>query len=316
MRVVKSPFMCAQVFRRLVRTTLLALALVAPLFAASLAHAQAPVVGATLGLAVEDPGRAFPPGQNASVTLLVNYAVQPGAQPTPDPGQERYNFTSPTRVTLSVKQLPSWASDAVIEPAELLIEVPAQAAAGGNYARRATVTFAVAEDAPALQREEIIVEGVAAPNGNIREARGESAPVKLRAAVVGLLNVTSEEFIVIPGGRWTTIPFTVRNDGNHAVPVALNVTTRPENSQVEFPREIRLEPGASEVVEVRLRTPWTNAEIGELQLEAVPILEDEDGRPSSSVVEITGTSAVPGPSAPLLLGAVAGAWLLARRRRA
>lgn len=308
--------MCAQAFTPVVRTLVLALLLVAPLLAASSAHAQAPVVDALLGLAVEDPGRAFEPGSNASVTVLVNYAVRPGAQPAPDPSQERYNYTSPTRVVLAIKQLPSWGMNATIEPAELLIEVPPQAGVGGNYARRATVTFVVASDAPALQREEIVVEGVAAANGNIKEARGESAPVKLRAAVVGLLNVTAEPFVVVPGGRWTTVPFTVRNDGNYALPVQLNVTTRPENSQVEFPREIRLEPGASEVVEVRVRTPWTNAEVGELQLEAVPLLEDEDGRPSSMVVDVTGTSAVPGPSTPVLLAALVAACLVARRRRA
>lgn len=294
------------------RTLVLALLLVAPLLAASPAHAQVGVVDATLALAVEDPGRAFEPGSNASVVVLVNYAVRPGAAPAPDPAAP--NQTASTRIALAVKQLPSWGANATIDPAELLIELPPQATAGNNYARRVTVTFLVLPDAPALQREDIVVEGTAAPNGNIKEARGESAPVKLRAAVVGQLNVTAEPVVVIPGGRWATVPFTVRNDGNSEVPVRLNVTTRPENSQIEFPTEIRLAPGASAVVEVRVRTPWTNAEIGELELEALPLLEDEDGEPSSSIVAVTGTSAVPGASTPLVVAALAAACLAARRR--
>lgn len=303
--------MCVQALPRPVRTLLLALLLVVPLFVGP-AHAQAGVVDATLGLAVEDPGRAFVPGTNASVTVLVNYAVRPGATPAPDPSAP--NQTASTRVTLAVKQLPSWGANATIEPSELLIELPPQSGVGGNYARRVTVTFLVLPDAPALKREDIVVEGVASQNGNIKEARGESAPVKLRADVVGLVNVTAEPFVVVPGGRWTTVPFTVRNDGNAELPIRLNVTTRPENSQVEFPTEIRLAPGASEVVEVRVRTPWTNAEIGELELEALPLLEDDDGKPSSHIVEVAGTSAMPGPSTPAVLVAMLVVCLALRRR--
>lgn len=301
------------------RAPLAASVLLAALLAPA-AVAQFGVVTASVAASVEDPGRALVPGANESVGILVNYRVGSGAQPTPAPTPDRPENTTPTRITLAIKEQPSWVLGATFDPS--VIEIPLGidrspgGATGGNYPARANVILQVAPDAPALQREDIVVTAVAEPNGNIAGATGESAPVKLRATVVGKLNVTPPgASTVIAGGRWTSVPFEVRNEGNSEIVAKINVSTRPENSQVEFLDTLTLAPGATQTVDVRIRTPWTNAELGTLELVAIPIVDGDEGEPARGETELLGTSAVPGAPAAFLLGAL-GALALARRRRA
>lgn len=282
------------------------------LLAAPLAAAQAGVVPSNLSVSVEDPGRALVPGANESIGLLLNYRPGAGAQPQPAPTVDRPENTTPTRIALSATQLPSWVASATFEPAVLEVPMGPDAAQGRNYALRATMILVLAPDAPALEREDVVVGAVAEPNGNIAGANAESAPVKLRATTVGKLNVTTEPARVIPGGRWVTIPFTVVNQGNSDIVAKVNVTTRPENSEIQFPETLNLKRGESAVVEVRVRTPWTAAEFGTLELEAVPLVDGEEGEPARGVVEVVGTSAVPAPAAAWLVLLVVGA-ALARR---
>lgn len=304
--------MTAQRLPRLVSRLLVALLLLLPL--ASFAQAQAPVVPATLIVTVEDPGRALQPGGESPVNVIVNYRPGQGAHPAPDPDEPQ--LVNKTRITLEPKTLPSWAVGARIEPAEFWVDIPPQGAAGGTFNLRTTMFVNLSADAPALQREEVVVVGRAEPNGNIQGAQAESQPIKLRPAVVGLLNVTSADpLVVIPGGRWSVVPFSVRNDGNSNLTARLNVTLRPENSQVEFPETVTLAPGESTTVEVRVRTPWTNAEAGDLELQALPLLDDESGKASAASVQVSGQSAVPAAPA----GVALLTWLAlagARRRRA
>lgn len=277
------------------------------------AAAQAPpasVVRSQLSVSVEDPGRALQPGKLEPIVVLLSYAWSPGAQPGlgTDPTSEE-NQTQKTKVHLAVKQMPSWVANATFE--KDVVELSVNGPTSGNAAVAVNLVLGVSPDAPALQREEIVVTGTADPNGNVAPSAGESPPVKLRAAVVAKLNVTSAPSQVVPGGRWTAMPFTVRNDGNTELKVKLNVTARPQDSQVEYPDTVTLARNASEVVEVRLRVPWTGAESGIVELEAVPLLDDDEGKPARSSIDVVGQSAVPSP-APLL--ALLAACLLLRRR--
>lgn len=287
---------------------LLLLGLVAPVAAAQ--GAPPGVVRSQLSVSVEDPGRALQPGRMEPVVVLLSYSWSTGAQPGlgSDPTSED-NGTQRTRVRLAVHQMPSWVANATFESD--VVELPVNGPAPGTSAATVSLVLGIGPDAPALQREEILVTGTAEPNGNVAGATGQSPPVKLRAAVVARLNLTAEPSQVVPGGRWTPMPFALRNDGNTELKVKLNVTARPQDSQVEYPGTVTLARGRQEVVEVRLRVPWTGAETGIVELEAVPLLDDEDGRPARASVEVLGQSAVPA-AAPLL--GVLAALLLARRR--
>lgn len=280
--------------------------------------ALAPVAGAQLGLVdpelavfVEDPGRAFVPGAEEPVTVVVNYAPGNGARPTPAPTAEKPEATQPTRVLLAVKQQPSWVESVRLEPAEVVLEMPAESVTG-SYRGSAIAYLLVKPDAPALEREAFLVEATAQPNGNIAGKTAVSPEVKLRATTVGLLNVTAEPASIVPGGRWTVVPFEVRNEGNSAIVAKLNVTVRPENSQVEFPETIELARGEARQVDVRIRTPWTAAETGSLELEAVPLVDGEEATPARAEVLVRGQSAVPGAPVAALVLALA---LVARLRR-
>lgn len=263
----------------------------------------------TLTVFTEDPGRAFTPGMEEPVTVVVNYQPANWQRPAPAPTTDRPEDVTPTRILIEVKQLPSWVASARIEPAEILVKVNVEEIAQ-TYSQRATAWLNVSPDAPALQREELVVTATAEPNGALNGASAESPPLNLRAATVGLLNVSADATMVLPGGRWSVVPFTVRNDGNSDIVAKLNVTVRPENSQVEFVDTLQLKRNESRVVEVRIRTPWTNAEIGSLELEAVPIVDGEEATPSRAEVEVHGQSAVPAPPLALAL-----ALALALRRR-
>lgn len=269
-------------------------------------------VAATLNLAVEDPGRQMVPGGNETISILVNYNVAAGAQPQPAPTQERPENTSATRITLTAKELPAWVVNATFIPEVLEAPLDQTAAAGTRVTMRANVSLVISPDAPALEKANIVVVGTAAPNGNIAGATAESQPTAIKATTVGKLNVSAEPAQFISGGRWAVIPYTVTNQGNSDVVAKLNVTLKPENAQVEFPTTLELKRNESKVVEVRVRTPWNAAEIGELELEAVPLVDGEEGQAATTAVEVTGRSAVPGAGVPLVLLAVA---LLAWRRR-
>lgn len=285
------------------RAALLGLLLVA-LVLAPPALAQLPtgggVVQSQVTVAVEDPGRALQPGKLETVNVLVNYFWSPGAVPGPgsEPAGEQ-NQTQRTRVTLAVKQMPSWVANATFANGEV-IEVEVQGPGSSNAPNVVPLVLGIAPDAPALQREDIIVTAAADANGNIGPSRGESPPVKLRGAVVARVNVTSEASQIVPGGRWTVMPFTVRNDGNTELKVQLNVTARPQDSQVEYPTTVTIPRNESARVEVRLRVPWTYSIGGIVELEAIPLVDDEEGKPARSEIEVLGQSAVPvGPLAGL-----------------
>lgn len=286
-------------------------ALLAPAALAQLPVGGGPVQSLT-SVSVDDPGRALQPGKFELVLVIVNYRWNAGGTPAPGPDPSRAeNDTQPTRVTLAVKQLPSWVANATFDPPELLMIVePPVPGNSGTASSVVDLVLGIAPDAPALQREEIVVTATAEPNGNIAGSSGESPPVKLRGAVIAKLNVTSEPSKIVPGGRWTPMPFTVRNVGNTELKVKLNVTARPQDSQVEYPETVTLPRNGSAVVEVRLRVPWTGAETGIVELEATPLTEDESGTPARASIEVLGQSAVPVPG-PLL--ALLAAWLLAKR---
>lgn len=294
------------------RAWLLALLVLAPALA-SLAAAQGPGTFASLTVAVEDPGRAFSPGRNESLNVLINYNVHPGGAPAPGPNPtEEGNETQPTRVTLSAKAIPSWVENVTFDPPVVEIKIPF-GHVSGTIPALATAIVLVKPDAPALQREEFVVEAVAAQNGNLQEARAESAAIKLRAAFVARVNVTTEPSIIVPGGRWTDITFHVVNQGNAETKVELNVTARPQESEVDYPKSVTLPVRGAQDVVVRLRLPWTYAEGGIVELEAIPLTDDDEGKPARAETEIFGQSAVPAPPLAVALALVAGLALSRRR---
>lgn len=290
-----------------------ALVLLAILLAPT-ALGQLAVIPVTLTVFIEDPGRAFIPGANESVTVVVNYAPAQGGRPAPAPSADRPEDTMPTRVTFTPKSTPSWITSVTFDPPEVLIYMGVNRS-GGSQGGRTQAILAIAPDAPALERELFTVTATAEPNGNIVGATSESGELKFRATTIGKLNVTAEPVAIIPGGRWTTIPFTIRNEGNSEIVAKVNVTTRPENSQVEFPTTLQLKRDEIRTIEVRLRTPWTGAEFGTLELQAAPILDGEEGPASRAEVDIRGESAVPATGVPALLAGLAALALLARRVR-
>lgn len=288
---------------------LVLLALLAPLAGAQTPTVPAGVVDSQMTVSVEDPARALQPGRFEALNVLVNYRPGNGAVPAPgpDPTSET-NATQRTKVHLAVKQMPSWVANATFAQDVLEMNVDSR---GGNSAAVVVLVLGIAPDAPALQREEIIVTATADPNGNVKGSTGESPPVKLRGAIVAKINVTSPDQLVVPGGRWTVFPFSIRNDGNAELKVKLNVTARPQDSQVEFPQTVTIPRNGTEVVEVRLRVPWTYAIGGIVELEATPLLDAEEGKSARSETDVLGQSAVPFPS---WIVAVGGALLLARGR--
>lgn len=269
---------------------------------------------ATLSLTLDDPARALEPGLEAELELYTRYTVSQ-AIGEPDPGVvEAGNGARPTRITFTVVQLPSWATEASVEPSEVFV-YPPLGVGGQVNAPMVMVRVNVSPDAPALQREVIMVEAVAEENGAIPEARGRSPDIKIRAAEVANANVTSlvESPYVLEGGGWTTVPFQVRNDGNKDTTFILNVTVRPEMSEVEFPKEIALAVDQAATIEVRIRMPWTEREAGSLTFEATPLMEDDEGPSSSATVDVVGESAMPvGAAVPLV--ALLVAFLASRRR--
>lgn len=301
--------------RRLVRS-LLGLALVVlGLVATPLALGQG-VVTSRVAPDLTDPARALQPGEEFEMDVHVTYQVGPGYQPEPDP-ENTQSLGKPTRFTASVKTAPSWVADARVEPAEVFLSLPIGRQGGEFAVEGFKLKFRVNDDAPAMVREPVAVTVTAEPNGNIQGSTGDSPEYRLKAAEVAKLNVTSDRgtVVVIDGGRWTTLPFTIRNEGNDATVVLLNVTLRPELSEVRLSaQQIDLPLGGTAVVTVDLRTPWTERETGTLELEATPLLDEEEGEPTKASVDIAGTSAVPGPGAGALLAA-ALVGLLARRAR-
>lgn len=248
----------------------------------------------TLIVSLLDPGFGFPPGGSGDVQVLVTYQWPNGAAPQPSPTPEVAENTTPTEITLTAKQLPSWVESATFVPEKLYAKIPLdKQATASSTSLAANVTLKIRPDAPALTREDLVVAGDSSANGNLAAAHGESAPIKLRVAPVGKVNVTSAPQAIIPGGRWTTITYQVKNEGNTDLVAKLNVTVKPENSEVEFPKSLTLAKNSTVPVEVRIRTPWTNAELGTLTLEAIPIVDGTDGKTSSFDVDVRGESAVP-----------------------
>lgn len=294
----------------------LPLLLLAALLLAPGALAQLGLVPATLSVTANDPGgNGLQPGAMTDIVVIVNYQVSQTGRPTPAPTPDRPEATAPTRITLSVKSAPSWVDNVTIEPAEHFIYLGPENATTVSHRRVSTAHVNVSATAPAGQREPFVFTATAEPNGNIAGGAADSPELLQRARVVGVANVTGPAQVTLAGGRWSTVEFNVRNDGNAPLLMKLNVTVRPENSQVKFADTLQLGAGASSVVPVELRTPWTNAEFGVLELEATPIVEGEEATPARAEVAVVGESAVPFPGGLPLALALAFALAFHRPHR-
>lgn len=270
-----------------------------------------PLVKATLSVSVEDPGHALQPDRDEALVVLLSYNVQTGAVPAPGPDPTNPdNDTQHTRITLAAKTIPSWVENVTFDPPVVEVKPPT---GSGNTPATAMAIVHVKRGAPALQREDFVITGSAEPNGNIQAASGESPAIKLRAAFIAKVNVTAPVQQIVPGGRWTDMPFTLTNLGNAETKVELNVTARPQDSQVEYPPSVTLPVNGTQVVNVRLRVPWTYGEGGIVELEATPLNDQDEGKPTKAEIEVLGQSATPTLGAPAALLALAALALLRRR---
>lgn len=281
---------------------------------AALAQLPSPTPTPQLTVSASDPGGGgLLPGATTDVPVIVNYNPTPTGRPAPAPTPDRPEDTAPTRITFSMKSVPAWIDNVTFEPSEVFIDIGPEQATTTSHRREVVAHVNVSADAPAEQREPFVVLATAEPNGNILGTTAESAELRLYSRVVGLANVTGPASVTLPGGRWSTVEFSVRNDGNAPLLMKINVTVRPENSQVTFDDTLQLDAGASALVPVEVRTPWTNAEFGVLELEATPIVAGEPATPARAEVAVVGESAVPLPG-PVWLVAIMVAAALRRKR--
>jgi hypothetical protein len=303
------------------RAALLAFLLVAPALAAT-AGAQVPLVNATLSVAVDDPGHALVPGKNETLDVHVTYSPQAGAQAAPgqnpDPNDPlNDNSSRKTRITFTIKTAPAWITNFTFEPPT--IELPVTAGTGGGVATNAKLIVQIDPKAPALQKELLVITAKAEANGNVKEASQDSPEIKVKPAFIPKINITAPDAMVVPGGRWTELPYTLKNLGNAETKVKLNVTARPQDSEVEYDDTATVPLNGSTIVNVRLRLPWTASEAGTVELEATPLpLSDTDapGRPVHEDIDVQGLSAVPGADAALVAaGALVAIAIRSRRAR-
>lgn len=298
--------------RESMRLLVLAAILLAP---TSLAQVPGgPLEPPQLTIFVNDPGgTGVVPGTIAILDLVVTYNPPQSARPAPTPSAERPEDMQPTRITLAVASMPSWFDNVTFVPPELLVRMDGPQVSGSRTLNvRAYAN--ISPHAPANDRQGFVVTATAEPNGAIKGQTAASPDdFRIRARIIGDLNVTAEPSLIVPGGRWTTIPVTVRNDGNSPIVAKINVTVRPENSQVEFLGTLQLADNETKVIDVRLRVPWTNAEFGILEVEAVPIVDGEEGDAARAEIAVRGESAVPFPT-PLLVLAMLGALAFRPRR--
>lgn len=285
---------------------------------ALLPHAQAQAT-ATLSFSLTDPGLSVPPNGTIAVPLSGTYTVGPGGRPSPDPNDPD-TLSNKTRVVFAVDKMPDWASDVRVDPPELWLHVPLAGVSGSTNAAsvvpfRASVHVTAKPDAPALVRGNVTVSATAQENGNIPSAT-HAYSLPLKPALVAKVEVVPqvESPFLISGGTWAALPFRIDNVGNEEETlVALNVTVRPERSEIEFPKEVRIPRGASQTVEVRVRTPWTERETGTIELEATPIVETDDAPSATATVDVVGQSAVPGPPPAWLVASLVACALLLRK---
>src|SRR5581483_5949622 len=164
------------------------------------------------------------------------------------------------------------------------------------------VILRIAKNAPAGNHQNLSVDLIADPNGPTPGATGTTSEIALRPGAVP------------KGGSWQPVRFHVTNVGNGQITARLNVTVRPQDSIVDFPATLTLDPGQTLPVDVMLRLPWTYGESGALELEATPLgAGDEEGKPAHADVDIAGQSAVPALE-PLVAVAAVGMLALLRRR--
>lgn len=286
------------------------------------AEAQDQLGATTLSINIQDPARALQPGASEVLVLSpVVYRVPQSAAGEPDPSNT-INFTRPTRITFAVIQKPDWVLDARVEPSELLVYPP------NNVDGRTSVELLglvvvlnISPDAGAGRSkpsESLIVQGTAEPNGQIPGRTQESSEMPLRVALVADIEVSSPlaSPFVLKGGEWTKVPFEVRNLGNDDLTVVLNVTLKPELSEVRLPRELQvvIPRNGTHQIEIEIRTPWTERERGTLELEATPLLDDSEGKAVRHSLDVEGASAAPGPGVLPVLLVAAGIGIALRRR--
>jgi hypothetical protein len=279
----------------------------------SAAHAQSPAtpVASLIAASVEDPGHPMTPGGNETLDMIVTYTVQSGGEPTPDPNNNETS-AQPTQVTFQPKTVPPWVLSVTFVPPVLNVSVPLPTT-GGQFTNNAKVILQIDPKAPALDKKEFVITARAAANGNIAPSQADSPSINLKPAFLAKVNVTAPTTLLVRGGRWTDVPFTVKNTGNGDSNVKFNVTARPQDSQVAYPANLTIPAGQSVTVNVRLRIPWTYGEGGAVELQSTPTTDTGDpGKVATTDVEVNGQSAVPS----LGLGAsLAALGLLAAARR-
>ncbi|GEM_PF-5087912 len=290
----------------------LALALLALPLAA--AQANLPIQAQVTGF-MDDPGHPLQPGANETVEMTVNYQAGPASLPGPQPDNNDPTSSGPmlTHITYRAKQVPTWVENLTFDPPEVYAnDTPGMQ----QEPHHVHVILRIAKNAPAGNHQNLSVDLIADPNGPTPGATGTTSEIALRPGAVPKVNVTKDAQgqAILKGGSWQPVRFHVTNVGNGQITARLNVTVRPQDSIVDFPATLTLDPGQTLPVDVMLRLPWTYGESGALELEATPLgAGDEEGKPAHADVDIAGQSAVPALE-PLVAVAAVGMLALLRRR--
>jgi hypothetical protein len=270
---------------------------------------------------LEDPGHPLGPGANETIVLRIHYVWSEAsvAQPNPDSGDLTNSSTAPTKITYVPKAIPTWIDNVSFDPPVTWAPSTANGAPlapGASEELKVNVILHVKPGAPALNHQNLTISLHADANGATGAADGTTTELMLRPADNPAIKIEPKggNTTAVKGGRGVPITFLVHNVGNDETTVQLNVSTRPQDSIVDFPPVVTLRPGETQPVDVVLRVPWTYGEEGSLELSGTPVSGDATGAVAKATVDVVGQSAVPSVE-PLLLLTGIGLLALFHRRR-
>lgn len=277
--------------------------------------------------------------QNTVVTLTVNppsESVKPlqGAINFGGTVSVTFDNTGQTNivgipVTYQVTKQPAWAQ-VVVSPASDVIIVAAnptspQASTG---TKTFTVSVTASDQAPAFQPDTVEITATATPGSPNAKGGSAKASVPVTAAYFSILDAQLAETIKIERPQTAVIfPLKLTNFGNANTKVSFTVQDKAENLNVPVPIPIVLQSkqaGGNQIsseVPLTVQTPYKNGYMNEVGVVTYKItsayaLDPKLAGDSTQVSVVVTTKGfyVPGPEPIFMVGLVAVAALLLRRR--
>ncbi|HEX2021693.1 MAG TPA: hypothetical protein VHH36_03220 [Candidatus Thermoplasmatota archaeon] len=306
--------------------TLAALALVGVVFTTlvptAAAQTQQPVA-LTLKIEPQRDQALKPLQQQITLRGTVEFAA--------DAATPRTSFTG-IQVQLTKTTGPGWAT-VVFNPPTLVLtfDAPAgaeqQATASGTF----DMVISASDQAPAFQDTEIVVQAKSASSQAFQE-KTATASVSVHADYFSILDIALPESIKVERPQTpAAFPITITNFGNGPTKVNFEIEARPENEKFTIipPSSIQLESkqvGGSQITKdaiLQVQTPYKNGYMNEPGAVTVKITShyatDSTLVGASDKVTVLVTTKgfyVPGPSPVLLIGLLAIAAFVLRRRSA